>query len=77
MFIESIRIIYTISLASWYADRKVVIEGVKFQVDIDSAQNKTSPEFLIASHQSLARKNVPKKKKDGRTYPKLSVNKLC
>ena len=54
MFNESIKNRLTISVDSWYKDRKIVIDGLQFQIDIGSVQNKKCPNFLRATHQSLA-----------------------
>ena len=38
MFNESFKIMYTISFDSWCTDRKVVNDGLEFEVNIGSAQ---------------------------------------
>ena len=38
MFSDSIRSSFTNSFDSWYTDRKIVNDGLEFQIDIDSAQ---------------------------------------
>ena len=50
-----------LSIVSWTTDRKVVINDLEFQVDIDSAHKVNSRKYLIAAHQSLIRLGNPKK----------------
>ena len=42
---------FTLPNDSWYKDRKVVKDGLEFQIDIGSAENVNSPNYLIAAHQ--------------------------
>ena len=64
MFNESIKNVYTISIYSWYTDRKLVNDGLEFQVDIGSAQIIKSPKDPISAHQSSARIGNPNKAKN-------------
>ena len=51
---------FTLTYDSWYTDRKVVNNGLEFQIDIAPAQNINSPKCLIAVvNQSLYRIGVP------------------
>ena len=75
IFNESIKNNYTNSFDSWYTGRKVVNDGLEFQVDIGSAQNVNSPKYIIAAHQSLARIGVPKKANNTAVFDNLNVRK--
>ena len=55
MFNDSIKNSFTLSFDSWSTDRKTVETQLEYQVDIGSAQNITSPNFLIAVRQTAAR----------------------
>ena len=75
MFNESIKNSSTLSYGSWYTDRKVVNDGLEFQVDIDSAQNINSPRYLIAVPQFLDRIGVPNKSRNIAIFGKIDVSK--
>ena len=47
---------------SWTTDRKIANTGSEFPVDTGSAANKTSPNYLITTHQTEARTDPPSKK---------------
>ena len=52
MFMESIENNYTIYFHSWCTERKNVIDGNEFQIDIGSAQDVNRPKKLIAAHET-------------------------
>ena len=54
MFNESIMNNYTITFDSWYTERKISNDGRELQVDIGSAQNINSPNYLISAFQTNA-----------------------
>jgi len=58
MFNDSINSSFTLSFGSWTTHRKVVNNSVEFQVDIGSAHKINRPKYIIAAHQSLARKGT-------------------
>ena len=60
-FKDSIKISLTLLFDSWFTDRKRADTGLEFQVDEDSAQHVSSPNYLTLTHESLARKAVPNK----------------
>ena len=72
---ESIKNIITISFDFCYTDRKVVNDGLQFQVDIESAQNINIPKILVATHQTADRKNVPDKENNIEVFENLDVRK--
>ena len=47
MFNEAIMNKYTITFDSWYTERKFSSDGRELQVDISSAQNINTPQYLI------------------------------
>ena len=51
MFNESTMNNYTITLDSWYTERKISNDGRELQVDIGSAQQINSPKYLIGAFQ--------------------------
>ena len=55
MFNESIMNNYTITLDSWFTERKTSNSGRELQVDIGSAQHINSPKYLISAFQTNAR----------------------
>ena len=54
LFIESFMNNYTITLDSWYTERKISNDGRELQVDIGSAQLIKSPKCLIGASQTNA-----------------------
>ena len=75
MFNESLKNSFTLSFDSWYTDRKVVNDGLEFQIDIGSAQNVNSPKYLIAAHQIANRVGVPNKANNIAFFDNLDVRK--
>ena len=59
MFIDSIEKRFTLSFDFWSTDRKIVETHLEYQIDIGSAQNISSPKYLIVTHQTAARIGVP------------------
>ena len=54
MFNNSKKDNFKISFDSWTSEKKVVNTGLEYQLDIGSAQNINSPNYLIIAHQSAA-----------------------
>ena len=52
---------YTITIDSWYTERKISNDGRELQVDIGSAQHINSPKYLIATFQTNNRIGIPDK----------------
>ena len=75
IFHESIEIKFTISFDSWYIDKKIVIDGLEFHVDIGLAQNVNTPKYLIAAHQTLARIGVSNNSNETSIFDILDVRK--
>ena len=55
IFNEAVMKNYTITSDSWYTERKISSDGRELQVDIASAQNISSPKYLISAFQTIAR----------------------
>ena len=64
MFNETIKNNYRNSNDSYTSDRKVINDGLQYQVDISSAQNIKSPKYLIAAHETAVRITIPNKAND-------------
>ena len=75
MSTESIKNNYTSSYDSWASDGRIVNDGLKFQVDIGSAQNKSSPEYLMVAHQRGDGINKPSKTNNIAVFDNLDVRK--
>ena len=75
MFDDSIKTSFKSSFESRSTDRKFVDTQLEYQVDIGSAQNKTSPKYLIVAHQTAARLGVPNKASDIAVFDNLDVRK--
>ena len=60
MFNEAIMNNYTITLDSWYTERKISNDGRELQVDIGSAQHINSPKYLISAFQTAVRTTANK-----------------
>ena len=60
MFNEATQNNYKISYDDYYTERRLLSDMI-VQVDIGSAQQVTSPKYLIYAHQTQNRKNVPNK----------------
>ena len=60
MFIDFIENGFTTSFDSWSPVRKTVFNLLESQVDIGSAQNNNSPNYLIVAHQTEKRIGTPK-----------------
>ena len=58
MFNEAIREDFTLSFDAWVTDRKPVITGNEYQLDIGSASNINLHLYLIVAHQKTQRKNI-------------------
>ena len=74
-FIDSIKNNHKVSFESWYIDREVVKVGLECQVDLGSAQNITSPKYLLVAHQTADRKNIPNKQRKLAIFDNLVVRK--
>ena len=75
MFDEPIKNNYSISVDSWYTDRKVVNDGLEFQIDISSAQNLNSPKYLMVTHQPPDRINISTEERNIAVFDNLDVKK--
>ena len=75
LFNDSVKNSFTTAFDSWYTDRKIVDDGLKFQVDLSSAQIINSPRYLIGAYQSLARIGVSKKPNIKAVFDNLDVRK--
>ena len=74
LFKDSIENSFTLSFDSWSIDRKTIDTQLKYQVDIDSAQNINCPKYLVV-HQIVARKGVPNKAKNFAVFENLDIKK--
>ena len=74
MFNESIQNNYRIFFDDWFTERRVVSDTIT-QIDIGSAQQVSSPKYLIASHQTAARLNAPDKGLNISRFDNLNVRK--
>ena len=74
MFNEAIMNNYTITFDSWYTERKISNDGRELQVDIGSAQNINSPNYLIAAFQTNAR-TTPNKNANPAIFDNNNVTK--
>ena len=75
IFNESIKNNYTLTFDSWYTERKIVINGGDFQVDIASSQSTNSPKYLIAAHQSIDRVGTANKRNNVSIFDHVDVTK--
>ena len=75
MFTESIKNIYTSSYDSWTSDGKYVNDGLEFQVDIGSAQNINSREYLRIANQTADGINKLNKANNIAVFDNLDVRK--
>ena len=75
MFNESVKNNNTITYDSWYTERKLSTDGDELQVDIGSAQNVTSPKFLIATFQTIDRVGAHNKANNIAIFDHVIVNK--
>ena len=75
MFNESIKNNYTITFESWYAERKIVVDGGEFQVGIASSQSTNSPKYLIAAHQTEVRRGTANKRNNTSIFDHVDVKK--
>ena len=74
MFNEAIMNNYTITLDSWYTERKISNDGRELQVDIGSSQKVNSPKYLISAFQTQAR-TTPNKKSNTAVFDSNHVTK--
>ena len=74
MFNEAIMNNYTITLGSWYTERKISNDGRELQVDIGSAQHINGPKYLIAAFQTNAR-TTPNKASNPAIFDDNNVTK--
>ena len=72
LFNESIQNNYRIFFDDWYTERRVVSDTIT-QIGIGSAQQVSSPKYLIASHQTAARLNAPDKGINVSRFDNLNV----
>ena len=63
------------SFDSWSTDKKTVDIQLENQVNNGSAHEITSPKFLIAAHQTVARIGVPNKANNVAVFDILNVRK--
>ena len=75
MFNESLKNNYTITFYLWYAERKLSTDGNEFQVDISSAQNVNSPNYLLGAFQTLDRLGAHNKKSNIAIFDNVIVKK--
>ena len=75
LFKESIKNNYTLTFDSWYTERKIVTDGVEFQVDIASSQSTNSPKYLIAAHQTEDRVGTANKANNISFFDHVDVKK--
>ena len=75
IFNESIKNNYTLTFDSWYTERKIVINGGDFQVDIASSQSTNSPKYLIAAHQRIDRVGTANKRNNVSIFDHVDVTK--
>ena len=73
-FNEAIMNNYTITFDSWYTERKISNDGRELQVDIASAQNNNSPQYLITVFQTIAR-TTPNKASNPAKFDNNNVTK--
>ena len=74
MFNESIQNKYRIFFDDWSSERRVVSDTIT-QIDIGSAQQVNSPEYLIKAHQTAAKLNAPDKELNISIFDNLNVRK--
>ena len=72
-FNDSITKSFTLSLDSWFNDRKFIDTDLVNQVDIGSSKNITSPKFLLIAQQSFVKKGVPNKRSCVATFNNLDA----
>ena len=75
MFNDSIEESFAFSFDHWTSDRKTVDTQLEYQIDIGSAQNISSPKYLIAVHQTADRMGVPNKTNNVAISDHLNVRK--
>ena len=61
MFKDSIGNSFTISFDFWFTDRKVILIGLEYQLDIGSSQDVNSPKDLIVAYETATRTGIPNK----------------
>ena len=76
LFNDRSKNIYRVSFDSWYTERKIDNDGLKFQVDIGSAQHVNSTKFFIAAHQLVNRNDLPEKDHTIAFFDNLDVRNL-
>ena len=75
MFNDSCKDSFTLSFDSWSTDRKTVDTQLEYQVDIGSAQNINTPNYLVTVHQTVARVGVPNKANNVAIFVFLDVRR--
>ena len=75
MFIESIRNILFLSIDTWNTDRKVVEDGLEFQIIIGSAQNVNNSKKLLSAHRTADKIGVPKKARNRSIFDTVDFQK--
>ena len=72
MFNEATQNIYEISFDENHTERRVVSDGI-VQADIGSAQQVSSPKYLICAHQTKGRTSAPDKKINIAIFDNLDI----
>ena len=75
MINDSIENSFTLSFDFWSTDKKIVHTQLEYQVDVGSAQNISSPKYLILAHQTAVRIGTPKKANNDAVPNNLNVRK--
>ena len=75
MLNDSIKNSFTLPFDSWSTDRKTVDTQFEHQGNIGSAQNISSPKYLIVAHQTAARLGVPNKANIVSIFDNVNVRK--
>ena len=74
MFKEATQSNYKISHDEYYTERRL-ISDVIFRVDIGSAQEVSSPKYLISAHQTQLRINDPNRNNNTAIFDNLNLRK--
>ena len=75
MFNEAIKINFTLSSDSCTTDRRMVNTRLEYQLHIGSSSNISSPNYLIAAHETEARTKVPNKANKIAVFDHLDARK--
>ena len=74
MFNEATPNIYKTSFDEWFTEKRL-ISGLLVQHDIGSAQNESSPKYMICAHQTSVRTTTPDKKINISIFDNLDLRK--